>query len=91
MKDADGSSPADAWDREASKRVLDELFTLTDRYRQSESYFDLLEFIARFKRYSPYNAMLAHIQKQGATYVLTASRSWREYRALSMKVRHRRS
>jgi len=61
---------------------LDELFLLARRYRQSDEYRELLEFIARFRRYSAFNAMLVHIQMPGARYVLPAKRWAKEYHRL---------
>jgi hypothetical protein len=65
--------PAQQWDDNAKKRALDELFTRTGQYSSSADYHSLLQFISRFKRYSTFNAMLVHIQKPGARYVLRAS------------------
>jgi hypothetical protein len=63
-------------DRDSVKRALDELFTFASMYRQSSEYLALLRFIARFHAYSPYNAMLVHVQRPGAVFVAPASR-WR--------------
>jgi hypothetical protein len=54
----DGYSPADKWDRESSRRALDELFSVARRYKSSKSYFELMKFIGKFRSYSPFNAML---------------------------------
>jgi hypothetical protein len=64
------------------RQVLDELFVSAGRYRASREYRELLEFIARFRFYSAFNAMLAHVQMPGATYVATARRWRREFRRL---------
>jgi len=64
-----GNTPAAAWDRDAAKRALDELFSLTRQYRSSKTYHELLQFVARFRYYSPFNAMLVHIQMPGARFV----------------------
>lgn len=40
---------------------------------------ELLRFIARFKRYSPFNAMLIHVQKPGSRHVAPPSRSRQEH------------
>lgn len=72
-------SPAARWDRDAAKRALDELFQFTHQYRSGKSYYELLTFVARFRRYSPFNAMLIHIQKPGSTYVATPSRWQRDF------------
>jgi hypothetical protein len=76
----DGHSPADEWDAHATKRVLDELFCFARQYRSSQSYDGLLKFIARFRLYSPYNAMLVRAQMPGARYVAPAHRWSKQYR-----------
>src|SRR2546426_3020029 len=72
----DEASAAAAWDRDSAKRVLDELFNYAQLYNSTDAYRSLLEFVARFRFYSPFNAMLVHVQMPGATYVAPASR-WR--------------
>ncbi len=66
---------AERWDRDAAKRGLDELFLRAKCFGTSKDYGELLGFIARFRWYSPFNAMLVYVQKRGARFVLTAS-SW---------------
>ena len=63
-----------AWERDAAKRALDELFTCTHRYLDSASYHCMMKFVARFRSYSPYNAMLIHVQMPGATFVAPPGR-----------------
>lgn len=72
-------SPADMWDQDAAKRALDELFSLTYQYRASKAYYDLMQFIARFRIYSPFNAMLVHVQMPGARFVAPPYRWLRDY------------
>ncbi len=60
-------SPATAWAAEAAKHALDDLFTATLAYRKSDAYFKLMKFVAHFRFYSPYNAMLLHVQRPGAS------------------------
>lgn len=72
-------SPADMWDQDAAKRALDELFNLTYQYRASKAYYDLMQFIARFRFYSPFNAMLVHVQMPGAKFVAPPYRWLRDY------------
>ena len=62
-----------------AKNALDQLFSLTIQYRSSKAYLDLLNFISKFRFYSPFNAFLIHTQKRGAVYVATAQRWYREY------------
>lgn len=73
-------TPAGTWDRDAAERALDELFAHTILYRSSKAYHDLLKFISRFRWYSPFNAMLIHIQMPGAVFVAPAHRWVYEYR-----------
>lgn len=65
---------AERWDRDATKRALDELVLRAKCFGTSKEYGELLGFIARFRWYSPFNAMLVYVQKRGARFVLTASR-----------------
>jgi len=74
------SSPAAEWDQDIARRALDELFRLAGEYRTTKEYCDLLDFVGRFRFYSPYNAMLVHIQMPGAHYVAPPHRWFREYR-----------
>jgi hypothetical protein len=69
-------SPAAAWERDAAKRALDELFLLARRYSTGAEYYSLMQFIARFPAYSPFNALLIQAQMPGASFVATAHR-WR--------------
>lgn len=75
----EGLSPADEWNAQATKRVLDELFCFAGQYRTSKSYEELLKFIARFRFYAPYNAMLVRTQMPGASFVAPAHRWNRDY------------
>jgi len=74
-----GESPIETWNADLAKHTLDELFSLTSRYKASKDYRELIRFVARFRFYSPYNAMLVHIQMPGATYVAPAYRWLRDY------------
>ncbi|MGW6264639.1 ImmA/IrrE family metallo-endopeptidase [Cellulosimicrobium funkei] len=47
------------------------------RYRRSSEFAELIDFIRSFRVYSPYNAMLVHLQDPGARYVATPAR-WKE-------------
>ena len=57
-------------------RLLGTLFEDAAAYRSSAQYRDLLRFVARMRRFSPFNAMLLHRQKPGLSYATTA-REWR--------------
>lgn len=73
-------TPAEIWEKDSAKRALDELFNLACQYKSSASYWELMKFIRRFKFYSPFNAMLVHVQLPGATFVATPNRWYRDYR-----------
>lgn len=72
--------PASTWDETSTKRMLDELFTLTNQYKSSKSYFEMLQFITSFRKYSPFNAMLVHIQMPGSVFVAPPRRWLRDYK-----------
>ena len=57
---------------------LDKLFNEIGTYKSSKEYGELLNFIKKFPRMAPYNAMLVHIQKPGSTFVASA-KEWKEY------------
>lgn len=58
--------------------ALDDLFLRSSNYRNSSDYFNLLKFINRFPKLSPFNAFLIHTQNSGVRAVLTASQ-WHKY------------
>ena len=66
-------------EQDAAKHALDELFSLTSQYKTSEAYRALLQFVVRFRSYSPFNAMLTHIQMPGAVFVAPPHRWLRDY------------
>ncbi|HQR31171.1 MAG TPA: ImmA/IrrE family metallo-endopeptidase [Blastocatellia bacterium] len=72
-------NPVNAWEKDGARRALDELFTLARQYNSSQAYFKLLDFVAKFRFYSPFNAMLIHTQRPGATYVAPPHRWQRDY------------
>ena len=69
-----GPTPAELWDGDVIRHALDELVNLAHQYTSSKSYRELIEFVSRFRFYSPYNAMLIHIQRPGAKFVAPAHR-----------------
>jgi hypothetical protein len=75
----DQPTPAQKWSEEAAKHSLDELFNATLRYRSSQAFMDLLNFVSRFKFYSPFNALLIHAQRPGSRFVATPARWDRNY------------
>src|SRR5688500_8452846 len=62
-----------------SRKALDELFSVARQFRTGREFGELMRFIASFRSYSPFNAMLVHLQMPGARYVATAGRWQREY------------
>ena len=69
----------EAMNLERVKGTLDELFMLARHYRRSDKFLELMKFVASFKRYSAFNAMMVHIQMPGARYVLPVKRWLAEY------------
>jgi uncharacterized small protein (DUF1192 family) len=51
---------------------LDEMFAASRRYRNSREYMDMLKFISRFPKYSPFNCLLLYTQNPSVSYVATA-------------------
>jgi hypothetical protein len=74
-----GPTPAELWDGDVIRHALDELVNLALQYKSSKSYQELIRFVGRFRFYSPYNAMLVHIQMPGAKFVAPAHRWIRKY------------
>ncbi len=74
----DETPPATKWDRETTRRALDELFAYARQYNSSKECFELLRFVASFRFYSPYNAMLIYTQMKSAKYVAPAHRWMRD-------------
>lgn len=60
---------------EGTTGALDELFRLIPRWRSCREFLDLLQFIARFPNYSPFNGFLIFLQRPDATRVATG-RAW---------------
>jgi len=56
--------------------ALDELFGAIDKYRTTRGFRELLDFLRRLPSVGPYNALLLHIQRPGATSVATVT-GWR--------------
>lgn len=75
----DPCSPAEHWDNDSAKHALDDLFSATLQYRSSVAYNELLDFIRKFRFYSPYNSLLIHIQMPGAHFVAPSYRWGKKY------------
>ena len=65
--------------RAAIRGALDELFENARQFNSSKAYLELMQFIGRFRFYSPFNAMLIHMQMPGARFVATARRWGRHF------------
>lgn len=62
-------------DLETVINPVDEVFATTAQLHSRPNFIDLLNFLARFPNYSPFNGFLLYIQNPRATYVATA-RTW---------------
>jgi hypothetical protein len=70
------------WDSESAEKdtkALDRLFYEVGAYRKSKEFRELFDFIRKFPKVAPYNALLLHIQKPGCRYVLSASHWQKRY------------
>lgn len=67
------------YSKAALQSNLDMLFRMVRQYRNSSDYMNMLNFIARFRILSPYNAFLVQQQRPGARYVLTAKQWKRQF------------
>ena len=56
--------------------LLDAMLDDAAAYRSSTHYWDLLRFVTRMRRFSPFNALLLHRQKPGLGFAASA-RDWR--------------
>jgi hypothetical protein len=80
FKASDTSGPAGPGedsqpDLDADTGALDDLFRMSARWRGCREFLELLEFVARFPAYSPFNGFLIYLQNPAATYVATG-RTW---------------
>ncbi len=60
---------------DAALGPVDEMFAASTRFRNSQTFMKLLDFIAGFPNYSAFNGLLLYIQDPSATFVATA-RVW---------------
>jgi hypothetical protein len=56
---------------------IDDLFARSRRFRRSKKFAEAVEFVARFRDYSPFNNMLVYAQNPQTTHFATASH-WRK-------------
>jgi hypothetical protein len=57
--------------------VIDEMFAASQRFRSSREFTEMLQFLARFPKYSAFNCFLLYTQNPGISYVATAG-VWRK-------------
>jgi hypothetical protein len=76
---AEGAAP----DQE-HQASLDALFGRSHRFRHSKKFAEAVEFVAKFRDYSPFNNMLVYLQNPMATYFATA-RHWHQAFGRSVK------
>jgi hypothetical protein len=66
---------------EAPGRVVessfDQLIRRSKRYRSADSFREMIDFMARFKEYAPYNNMLVHVQNPACSFFATDA-DWRK-------------
>jgi hypothetical protein len=63
---------------------IDGLFARSRRFRRSKKFTEAVEFVARFREYSPFNNMLVYAQHPLTTHFATASH-WRKAFGRSIK------
>lgn len=56
---------------DAMRAMIEELIAQTELYSTTAEFRQLLTFVARMRRFAPFNAMLLHIQKPGLTHAAT--------------------
>lgn len=59
--------------------ALDLMFAASRRFRSSAEYMNMLLFISRFRKYSPYNCVLLYTQNPAISYVATATQWQRRF------------
>jgi hypothetical protein len=52
---------------------LDELFARSRQFRRSKKFADAVDFVSKFREYSPFNNMLVYLQNPLTTYFATAN------------------
>jgi hypothetical protein len=66
-------------EEDKSLAALDELFLSVKAYRSSQRYMELMRFICKLPKYSPYNCFLLHTQNPDVSYVATAGQWERRF------------
>jgi hypothetical protein len=76
---AEGGDPA-----QQHQSSIDDLFARSRRFRRSKKFTEAVDFVARFREYSPFNNMLVYAQNPLVTHFATA-RHWRKAFGRSIK------
>jgi hypothetical protein len=71
-------------DEDLEWNAVDELCRASKRFRHSQAYMELLQFISRFPHYSPFNCFLLYIQNPSLSYVATAKTWLRKFKRQPM-------
>ncbi len=59
--------------------ALDEMFASSRHYRNSGEFCELMKFIGRFTKYSPYNCLLLYTQNPAVSYVATPNQWFKRF------------
>jgi hypothetical protein len=76
---AEGGDPA-----QQHQSSMDDLFARSRRFRRSKRFTEAVEFVAKFREYSPFNNMLVYAQNPQTTHFATANR-WQKAFGRSIK------
>jgi hypothetical protein len=76
---AEGGDPS-----QQHQSSIDDLFARSQRFRRSKKFTEAVEFVARFREYSPFNNMLVYAQNPLTTHFATAGH-WRKAFGRSIK------
>jgi hypothetical protein len=77
--DAESRASVEDEDEDEARSLIDTLISNTKLYNSAERQMKLLQFIARFRQFAPFNAMLLHIQKPGLTHAATIRDWWKKF------------
>jgi hypothetical protein len=79
-----GDPEPDLFTADASRADLAQLLTESRLYRSGPDYFALLDFVSRFPKFAPFNAMLLQLQRPGLRFAAPA-RDWWIYHRRRLK------
>lgn len=72
-----GQNRSPDYPEHVERSKLTKLLSDASLYRSGRDYLELLEFVARFKSFAPFNAMLLHVQKPGLSFAASA-KTWKQ-------------